>query len=147
MKTLILIVSLLIAPPTFAFTQSQVAKNKETVKAFYEMAFNAHQPTEAAKKYFGSQYIQHNPHVPNGAEPFYSYFEKFFKENPESHADIKRVVGDGDLVILHVHSTQNKADRGRAVMDIFRLQNGKIVEHWDVAQEIPEKAANSNTMF
>ena len=146
MKTLIVIASLF-ASSSFAFSQNTEMKNKETVKAFYEMAFNAHRPTEAAKKYFGSKYIQHNPHVPNGAEPFYTYFEGYFKENPESHADIKRVMADGDLVMLHIHSTKNKADRGRAVVDIFRLEDGKIVEHWDTVQDVPEKSANSNTMF
>jgi predicted SnoaL-like aldol condensation-catalyzing enzyme len=122
-------------------------KNKKVVREFYEMAFNAHKPTEAAKKYFGDRYIQHNPHVPNGAEAFYSYFEPYFKENPESRSEIKRVLGDGDLVMVHVHGKSKKGDRGRAVVDIFRVENGKIVEHWDVVQTVPESAANSNTMF
>ncbi|WP_413944392.1 ester cyclase [Bdellovibrio sp. HCB-162] len=126
---------------------SNVEANKKLVRDFYEMAFNQHKPTEAAKKYIGSKYIQHNPYVPNGAEAFYSYFEKHFKENPKSHVEIKRVIGDGDLVALHLLSKQNDTDRGRAIVDIFRVENGKIVEHWDVIQEVPEKTANGNTMF
>src|SRR6478735_7110971 len=126
---------------------SQIEVNKRLVREFYELAFNQHKPTEAAKKYIGNQYIQHNPFVPDGAEPFYSYFEGFFKKNPESRVEIKRVLGDGNLVILHIHSKLDTNDRGRAVVDIFRVENGKIVEHWDVAQEVPEASANSNTMF
>ena len=122
-------------------------QNKKVVTDFYELAFNKHKPTEAAKKFIGDKYIQHNPFVPNGAKPFYEYFEGHFKANPESRADIKRVVADGDLVILHIHSTQNKKDLGRAVIDIFRLENGKIVEHWDVIQEVPAKTASGNSMF
>ena len=57
------------------------------------------------------------------------------------------VTAHGDNVILHVHSVREKDTRGRAIVDIFRLENGKIVEHWDVVQEIPEKAANTNGMF
>lgn len=126
---------------------ADIEANKKLVREFYEMAFNQHKPTEAAKKYIGSKYIQHNPYVPNGAEAFYSYFEKHFKENPKSHVEIKRVLGDGDLVVLHLLSKENEKDRGRAIVDIFRVENGKIVEHWDVIQEVPEKSANTNTMF
>ncbi|MNY73146.1 SnoaL-like polyketide cyclase [compost metagenome] len=79
--------------------------------------------------------------------PFYTYFEGYFKANPQSKVEIKRVIGDGDLVVLHLLSKQNDQDRGRAIVDIFRVQEGKIVEHWDVIQAIPEKSANTNTMF
>ncbi len=122
-------------------------KNKKVVVDFYELAFNKHKPTEAAKKYIGNKYIQHNPFVPNGAPAFYNYFEQHFKENPESQALIKRVIAEGDLVVLHINSKQNKKDLGRAVIDIFRVEDGKIVEHWDVIQAVPEKTANGNTMF
>ena len=121
--------------------------NKKLVRDFYEMAFNSHQPTEAAKKYIGPRYIQHNPGVPDGPEAFYTYFEGYFKANPQSKVEIKRVLGDGDLVALHLWSRQNDQDRGRAIVDIFRVENGKIVEHWDVIQAVPEKSANTNTMF
>ncbi|AYR21659.1 nuclear transport factor 2 family protein [Alcaligenes faecalis] len=92
-------------------------------------------------------YIQHNPEVPDGKAPFVGYFSGYFKENPQSRARIVRSATDGDLVYLHVHSTNGKADRGQAVIDIFRVQDGKLVEHWDVIQAVPEQAANSNTMF
>lgn len=130
-----------------SYAETLQEKNKKMVKEFYELAFNSHKPTEAAKKYIGNKYIQHNPHVPNGAEAFYSYFEGHFKKNPESHVDIKRVLADGDLVVLHLLSKENKADMGRAIVDIFRVENGKIVEHWDVVQDVPKDSANTNTMF
>jgi len=85
--------------------------------------------------------------VPNGSAAFYGYFEGYFREHPKSHVEIKRVIGDGDLVVLHLHSLRDDQDRGRAIVDIFRLENGKIVEHWDVIQNVPEKSANDNTMF
>jgi len=126
---------------------SKEEANKVLVRDFYELAFNQHKPTEAAKRYFGKEYIQHNPHVPNGAEPFYSYFEGYFKSHPQAHVDIKRIVAEKDLVVLHLNSKETPQSRGRAVVDIFRVENGKIVEHWDVNQDVPEKSANTNTMF
>lgn len=127
--------------------KSTTEANKNLVREFYEMAFNAHRPTEAAKKYIGPKYIQHNPGVPDGAEAFYTYFEGHFKANPQSKVEIKRVIGEGDLVVLHLLSKKNDKDPGRAIVDIFRVENGKIVEHWDVIQAVPEKSANKNTMF
>lgn len=121
--------------------------NKKLVTDFYNMAFNDHKPTEAAKKYFGPKYIQHNPNVPNGAAAFYNYFEGHFKKNPHSKAIIYRTLADGDLVALHLNSKLDDKDLGRAIVDIFRVENGKIVEHWDVVQPVPEKTANGNTMF
>src|ERR671929_74104 len=98
-------------------------------------------------RYFGPKYLQHNPGAPDGIEGFRG-FVNFLKEKfPNSKSEIKRVFAEGDFVILHVHAVREPGTRGRAIVDIFRLENGKIVEHWDVAQDIPEKAANSNGMF
>lgn len=127
--------------------QHQAALNKQIVVDFYEGVFLKHQVQSYADRYIGSQYIQHNPHVPDGKAPFVNYFTQYFKDNPEAKNEIKRAAAEGDLVYLHVHSTQNKQDRGEAIVDIFRVENGKIVEHWDVQQSIPESSANSNTMF
>lgn len=123
------------------------AENARIVVAFYDLAFNQHRPTEAARLYIGDRYIQHNPDVPNGAEPFYAYFEGFFRDNPQSRATIHRVIADGDLVALHVHSQEAPDDPGRAIVDIFRVENGKIIEHFDVIQPVPAATANGNTMF
>lgn len=125
----------------------QAENNKKIVTDFYEGVFLKHQVKAYADQYIGEKYIQHNPHVPDGKAPFVNYFTGHFKENPDAKSVIKRAVAEGDLVFLHVHSTQNAQDRGVAVVDIFRVENGKIVEHWDVQQEVPANAANSNTMF
>lgn len=130
-----------------AFGATVQETNKKLVRDFYEMAFNQHKPTEAAKKYIGSKYIQHNPMVPNGAAAFYGYFEGHFKEHPKSHVIIHRAIADGDLVALHLNSKEDEKDPGRAIVDIFRVENGKIVEHWDVIQAVPATTANGNTMF
>lgn len=120
--------------------------NRQLVLNFYDRFFNKHE-TEQASKVVAENYIQHNPEVPDGKEPFVSYFTSFFKDNPESHALVVRSAVDGDLVWLHVHSTNGKNDPGQSVLDIFRVKDGKIVEHWDVIQDVPAKAANTNTMF
>ncbi len=122
-------------------------RNKKLVRDFYELAFNGHKPREAAKLYIGNPYIQHNPFVPNGIAPFVSHFEGYFKEHPKSHVVFSHIVAEGDLVILHLNSKADEQDRGRAIIDIFRVENGKIVEHWDVTQDVPEKTASGNTMF
>ncbi|HKU42727.1 MAG TPA: nuclear transport factor 2 family protein, partial [Polyangiales bacterium] len=109
--------------------------------------FKDKKPEEAFARYGGDKYIQHNPRVPDGKDAVIGYFIPFFKNNPEASWEIKRVIADGDLVVLHVHSRSNASDRGRAIVDIFRVEKGKVVEHWDVIQDIPEKSANTNTMF
>jgi predicted SnoaL-like aldol condensation-catalyzing enzyme len=122
-------------------------QNKKIVVDFYEGVFSKHQVQTYSDRYIGTQYIQHNPYVADGKTPFVNYFTQYFKENPDAKNTIKRVVAEGNLVVLHVHSTQNSQDRGEAVVDIFRVEQGKIVEHWDVIQTIPTEAANRNTMF
>ena len=134
-------------PPSSSDRIATEAENARIVTAFYELAFNQHRPTEAARLYIGDRYIQHNPNVPNGAEAFYGYFEGFFREHPQSRVTIHRVIADGDLVALHLHSQESPDDPGRAIVDIFRVENGKIVEHFDVIQSVPATTANGNTMF
>lgn len=97
--------------------------------------------------YAGEKYIQHNPFAGDGKKPFIDFFKKYYAKKPKAFVEIKRMIAEGDLVVVHTHSKQNKKDRGAAVVDIFRLEQGKIVEHWDVVQPVPEKAANTNTMF
>jgi predicted SnoaL-like aldol condensation-catalyzing enzyme len=123
------------------------AKNKEMVIAFYNMIFQEHKVREALERYVGDRYIQHNPLAPNGTEALINFFEPYFAKNPQARSEIKRAAAEGDLVFLHVHAKSGPAERGLAVVDIFRVENGKVVEHWDVVQPVPEKSANENTMF
>lgn len=120
--------------------------NRVLVLHFYDKFFNKHEVDEAAKVVAGN-YIQHNPNVPDGKDPFVSYFREFFKKNPQSKARVVRSAVDGDIVWLHVHSVNGAKEQGVAVVDIFRVKDGMIVEHWDVIQLVPETAANNNTMF
>ncbi|MDR6189958.1 nuclear transport factor 2 family protein [Agrobacterium pusense] len=120
--------------------------NRKLVIEFYDTVFNKHEVEKGAAVIVDS-YKQHNPVVPDGKKPFVDYFTGHFKENPQSKARIVRSAADGDLVYLHIHSTEKDGDRGRAIVDIFRVTDGKITEHWDVIQPVPETAANNNTMF
>lgn len=128
--------------------QQHVERNKANALAFYEMAFNQYKVKEATEQYVGDVYLQHNPGVADGGQAFIDAFVPFLKAHPKSKAEIKRVMADGDLVMLHVHSTVDEKDRGEAVVDIFRFdEQGKIVEHWDVIQQVPEKTASGRSMF
>ena len=120
--------------------------NRQLVVGFYERVFNQHDVAGGAKV-LADGYRQHNPDLPDGKAPFVSFFTGYFKNNPNSKAVIRRTATDGDLVWLHVHDSNGAQDRGQAVVDIFRVKNGQIVEHWDVLQPIPERSANDNTMF
>ena len=143
----ILLSSLFAAAP-LAFAADTLARNKENVAAFYELAFNQHKLDEAVAKYVAEPYIQHNPGVADGGKAFIDSFAPYLKEHPQSRATIKRVIAEGDLVVVHVHSQSAPDDRGEAVVDIFRLDaDGKIVEHWDVAQAIPEQTVSGHEMF
>ena len=82
-----------------------------------------------------------------GVAPFVDYFEGYFRERPKSHVVFSHIVAEADLVVLHLNSKADEKDRGRAIVDIFRVENGKIVEHWGVTQDVPEKTASGNTMF
>lgn len=128
--------------------KTQLDVNKETVTNFYKLAFNDHKPAAAVEKYVGAEYKQHNPMVADGTLSFIDFVNGFVAKNPHLHVDIKRVIAEGDLVVTHVQITTSDTDRGLAAMDIFRIgDEGKIVEHWDVVQPVPEKSANENTMF
>jgi predicted SnoaL-like aldol condensation-catalyzing enzyme len=126
--------------------ETQQERNKRTVVEFYEKAINQ-KDFEAAAKYLGPRYTQHNPLAADGPAGLQAFLRYLRETYPNSHSEIKRVFADGDYVILHVHAVRVPGMRGSAIVDIFKLENGKIVEHWDVIQEIPEKAANANGMF
>ena len=125
---------------------AETAANKELVTAFVKGVFEQHKVREFSDRYLADHYIQHNPWIGDGKAPFVSFFEQLFKDDPSAEYEVKRVIADGDLVAVHLRSQQSGQPEN-AGFDIFRVENGKIVEHWDANQLVPENSANSNTMF
>jgi predicted SnoaL-like aldol condensation-catalyzing enzyme len=121
-------------------------QNKETVKAFYDLAFNQNKPTEAIEKYTGDTYIQHNPGVADGKQGFIDYFSKMAREYPGKKLHFKHVIAEGNYVVVHTRQ-EWPGDNDWVTIDIFRLdEHGKIVEHWDAVQRVPDQAKNQNSM-
>ena len=132
--------------PGLAADSAQQEANKKAVVEFYDKAINQ-KDFEAASKFLGPRYTQHNPNAADGPEGLKAFLGFLREKFPSSKSEIKRVFAEGDYVILHVHAIREPGQRGSAIVDIFKLENGKVVEHWDVAQDVPEKAANQNGMF
>ena len=139
-------VALLLAHPALAADAKQMEENKKIVAEFYDAALNQ-KDFEKASKYLGSRYTQHNPVAADGPEGLKAFLAFLKDKFPNNRSEIKRIFADGDYVIVHVHAVREPGTRGNAIIDIFRLENGKVVEHWDVVQPIPEKALNNNGMF
>ncbi len=120
--------------------------NERTVLAFYTAGL-VRKDYAAAAKYLGPVYVQHHPDAKDGKSGFQEFVAYLRSQAPQSTFNYKQVFSSGDFVILHILYKPRPADRGDAVVDIFRLARGKIVEHWDVIQPVPAKFANPNTMF
>ena len=122
-------------------------QNKNNAIEFYKMAYLGN-PRKAVELYVGDEYIQHNPSVGDGPEPFIVYFESAAKDHPRKTIDFVRAVAEGNLVALHTHQIWPDIKKEYITMDFFRFdENGKIVEHWDSIQQIPETSKNGNTMY
>ena len=120
--------------------------NKENAIAFYRTAYLG-EPAKAVELYVGDEYIQHNPMVGDGPQPFIDYFEQMAREYPDKSITFVRAIAEGDLVALHTHQVWPGNDQ-YVTMDFFRFnENGKVVEHWDAIQGVPEKSSNGNTMY
>jgi predicted SnoaL-like aldol condensation-catalyzing enzyme len=129
-----------------AAADAQQEANRKLVLDFYEKGLNQ-KDADAAIALMGNRYVQHNPGAADGPEGFRKFIGFLKEKFPNSKSEIKRSFVDGDYVILHVHAVREPGQRGSAIIDVFKLENGKIVEHWDVVQPIPENLANNNGMF
>lgn len=129
--------------------------NKSLVLDYFDLAFVQKKPAEAAERYLGSTYRQHDPRTPDGSEPFISAADG----TPiDATGEVKRALAEGEMVVVHAHlrdfdpaslglEGEMDSERGVAVMNVYRVEDGRIVEHWDVYQAVPEHPANDNTMF
>ena len=133
-------------PAALAADAKQMEENKKTVAALYDAVLNQ-KDFDKASQYLGPRYTQHNPNAADGPEGLKSFIAFLKDKFPNNKSEIKRIFADGDYVIVHVHAVREPGTRGNAIVDIFKLENGKVVEHWDVIQPVPEKTANNNGMF
>ncbi|MFL6605041.1 MAG: ester cyclase [Steroidobacteraceae bacterium] len=124
----------------------KLSTNKQVVLDFYQAAI-IEKNFEAASQLIGNRYVQHNPQIANGIDGFKGFLDHLRETFPKLRAEVKRIFAEGDFVIAHTHGVREPGQRGTAIVDIFRLENGKIVEHWDVMQPIPETALNDNGML
>lgn len=136
----------LAAQLSYAVNLQQLEDNKRNVIEFYNEVINQ-KDFEAASHYLGTGFKQHNPMVHDGPEGLREFIQFLRDYYPNAHSEIKKIFADGDFVMLHVHSIREPGTRGRAIFDLFKLEDGKIVEHWDTIQEIPVESANTNGMF
>lgn len=121
------------------------AKNKKMVVDFYQKLFGD-KDISVIDQYIAEDYIQHNPIAADGRQAIKDIATKWIANQPKTKVNFQKVAADGDLVFLHIKS-KSFSGKDVSLIDIFRLKNGKIVEHWDVMQEVPDKSANPHPMF
>ena len=137
-----------LAPATATVAQQAPAlSNRQIVERFIDLFYRQGRVREAFETYVHEDYIQHNPLAPDGRAAAIAALEPYFASQPDAVREVHRIIVDGDLAAVHVRARQNPQDRGFAIVDILRLENGKIVEHWDVIQAVPEQSANPHPMF
>ena len=120
---------------------------KRVVLNFFDLAFVQREAAQAAEQYLGTTYTQHNPTAPDGPEVFPTLIGGLFAQAPEASFHLKRAIAEDDHVVLHYNLQMFPGDLGQAVVDIFRIKDGRIVEHWDVMQPVPDESSNDNGMF
>ena len=120
---------------------------KQVVTRFMDEFYIKGEVRHAFETWVDPGYIQHNPYAATGRDAAIAFLEPFMNANPGHKAEIKRILADGNMVMVHTHSRMKPDERGSAVVDIFRVQGCRVMEHWDVLQPVPEQSANNNTMF
>ena len=128
-----------------AYTPEEDA-NLALVRGLFDEVLNP-MDASAVDRFIAPDYIQHNPNVETGSAPLKAFLDHIKAVNPEGVHDVKRMFADGDHVIVHYHVRRWPGDVGWAVVDIFRIENGLIAEHWDVAQDVAVEGPNPNGMF
>jgi predicted SnoaL-like aldol condensation-catalyzing enzyme len=146
-RDLVLLTATLILSAALAHAGGCRLKPKEVVTQFMTKLYIDKQPREAFETWVEPGYIQHNPLAATGRDAAIAFFEPFYNSHPDASYSIKRIIAEGNLVAVHSHAVFTPGERGLAVVDILRVDRCKIAEHWDVAQPVPEKPANSNGMF
>ena len=134
-------------PAAAQATEAPALTNREIVERFIDLLYRQGRVREAFETYVHEDYIQHNPLAPDGRAAAIAALEPYFASQPDAVREVHRIIVDGDLAAVHVRTRQNPQDRGFAIVDILRVENGKIVEHWDVIQAVPEQSANPHPMF
>ena len=124
--------------------KQRLEANKKLVADMYQELFGD-KNVEAADKYIVENYIQHNPSVTDGRKALKDALKTWFKDAPKNKIDIQHLGADGDFVYIHTRSKMG--DKVFSVIDIFRIENGKVAEHWDVIQEVPKNTVNPHPMF
>lgn len=148
-KRFTIAICLFISLSQYSFAQkrniAEEEANKKTVVEFYQKLFGD-KDLSVIDTYIVEGYIQHNPYAADGRQAIKEFAKKLLSNAPKTKVDFQHIAADGDLVFLHIKA-KNSAGKDMALVDIFRLKNGKIVEHWDVMQDVPETAANAHPMF
>jgi predicted SnoaL-like aldol condensation-catalyzing enzyme len=134
------------AKPTLQAEKARLERNKKLVVAFYQRLIGE-KDAAAARRFMGEHYKQHSAYAKDGYEGVAEFVQGFKAAFPNHHYDVKKVIAEGDFVVLHLHGMSGMFPNGEQVVDIFRVIDGKVVEHWDVIQEIPEKSDNPNGTF
>lgn len=144
MRTLALVVvgMLALAGPA----QAGLDEDRAVVEALYSRVFNG-KDLSAVPELIAADYIQHNPAIETGRNAFVAAFTAYFAAVPGLTVDIKRIVAADSLVVVHAHWRDSPTERGPAVIDIYRIENGKIAEHWDVIRPVPASVANDNRLY
>lgn len=150
----IFVATLLAAPAWASETPSATLPQKdctlsarEVVDQFIDSLYRKKEVRQAFESWVASDYLQHKTTLPDGREAVIAFLEDLFQRSPDRIFTIHRIIASGDLVVVHYHSQAAPEDLGFAVVDIFRVENCRIVEHWDVVQPVPAQSANDNTMF